>query len=134
MSSMTTCNDSSGLTKDLTTLGDTKVLNADSWPIKPREHYRIFKQQNQGKDLEQVIREEALPSIARVVEIRDDMETPPQTALQAAQVILNKVLPDKIERRELVATVDLNKLFEMWSETASKCGKLPVDNSEGHNP
>ncbi len=98
---------------------ENKVFNTP-FPLAPSQHYKAWSLMHKGKQLDQIVRDEALPSLAKVCEVRDSPATPPQTVLQSCQLILNKVLPDRIESSNLSMSVDINRLFEYWTALNSQ--------------
>ncbi len=84
-----------------------------NYPLQGNPYYLEFKKKYSDMDIEQITRSESIPSLSKVCEIRDSTDTTPQTALQACQLILNKVLPDKIGPW-LDVKIDLNKLLEVY--------------------
>ena len=66
----------------------------------------------QDKEKHQVIKDMFLPAMYKVGEIIYSNDTPAQTALQGCQLIINKVIGDKIEITQQKQIVDVNKLID----------------------
>lgn len=71
------------------------------------EYYKEYK----DKPIE-AINDLAIPAIYHIGEIIHSDDKPPQVRLQACQMILNKVIGDKIEITQSKQIVDINKLID----------------------
>jgi hypothetical protein len=71
------------------------------------EYYKEYK----DKPIE-AINDLAIPAIYHIGEIIHSEDKPPQVRLQACQMILNKVIGDKIEITQSKQIVDINKLID----------------------
>ena len=71
------------------------------------EYYKEYK----DKPIE-AINDLAIPAIYHIGEIIHSEDKPPQVRLQACQMILNKVIGDKIEITQQKQVVDINKLID----------------------
>lgn len=99
-----------------TILPDTKdSLPNIPWYRKLNEDKKTFMQYYKGKDDKQAIQDLSLPAIYHVGEIIHSPDKPPQVRLQACQMILNKVIGDKIEITQSKQVVDINKLLDQLS-------------------
>jgi hypothetical protein len=72
---------------------------------------QAFIKQYQDKPIE-AINDLAIPAIYHIGEIIHSDDKPPQVRLQACQMILNKVIGDKIEITQQKQIVDINKLID----------------------
>jgi hypothetical protein len=72
---------------------------------------QAFIKQYQDKPIE-AINDLAIPAIYHIGEIIHSEDKPPQVRLQACQMILNKVIGDKIEITQSKQIVDINKLID----------------------
>jgi hypothetical protein len=64
------------------------------------------------KSMDEIVKDEFLPSVFQVRELRDTETSPPQVRLQAAQVFLNKIIGDKIDIQQAKIALDVNKLLD----------------------
>lgn len=89
---------------------DNKVI---PWFVEKQnnEDRQAFIKQYQDKPIE-AINDLAIPAIYHIGEIIHSEDKPPQVRLQACQMILNKVIGDKIEITQSKQIVDINKLID----------------------
>ena len=73
---------------------------------------QTFLQHYKGKDHQEAVKDLLLPAIYHVGEIIHSEDKPPQVRLQAAQVIINKCISDKIDIVQQKQVVDINKLID----------------------
>jgi len=66
----------------------------------------------QNKDHQEAVKDLLLPAVYHVGEIIHSEDKPPQVRLQAAQVIINKCISDKIDIVQQKQVVDINKLID----------------------
>ena len=71
-----------------------------------------FLRHYQGKDHQEAVKDLLLPAVYHVGEIIHSEDKPPQVRLQAAQIIINKCISDKIDIVQQKQVVDVNKLIE----------------------
>ena len=71
-----------------------------------------FLRHYQGKDHQEAVKDLLLPAVYHVGEIIHAEDKPPQVRLQAAQIIINKCISDKIDIIQQKQVVDINKLIE----------------------
>jgi len=71
-----------------------------------------FLRHYQGKDHQEAVKDLLLPAVYHVGEIIHSEDKPPQVRLQAAQVIINKCISDKIDIVQQKQVVDINKLID----------------------
>ena len=79
------------------------------------------------KSMEEVIRDEFLPSVFQIREVRDSVNSPPQCRLQASQVFINKIVGDKIDIKQTKIAVDVNKLLDQLSSIRALTPNIPND-------
>ena len=72
---------------------------------------QAYMKQYHNKPVE-AINDLAIPAIYHVGEIIHSADKPPQVRLQACQLVLNKVIGDKIEITQQKQIVDINKLID----------------------
>ncbi len=72
---------------------------------------QAYMKQYHNKPVE-AINDLAIPAIYHVGEIIHSEDKPPQVRLQACQLVLNKVIGDKIEIHQSKQVVDINKLID----------------------
>ena len=73
---------------------------------------QTFLQHYKGKDHQEAVKDLLLPAIYHVGEIIHSENKPPQVRLQAAQIIINKCISDKIDIVQQKQVVDINKLID----------------------
>ena len=73
---------------------------------------RAYVDYYKGKDRQEAIDDLYLPATYHLGEIISSEDKPPQVRLQACQVIINKVIGDKIEITQQKQIVDVNKLID----------------------
>ena len=66
----------------------------------------------ENKDHQEAVKDLLLPAVYHVGEIIHSEDKPPQVRLQAAQIIINKCISDKIDIVQQKQVVDVNKLIE----------------------
>jgi len=66
----------------------------------------------ENKDHQEAVKDLLLPAVYHVGEIIHSEDKPPQVRLQAAQVIINKCISDKIDIVQQKQVVDINKLLD----------------------
>ena len=71
-----------------------------------------FLRHYQGKDHQEAVKDLLLPAVYHVGEIIHSEDKPPQVRLQAAQIIINKCISDKIDIVQQKQVVDINKLID----------------------
>ena len=71
-----------------------------------------FLRHYQGKDHQEAVKDLLLPAVYHVGEIIHSENKPPQVRLQAAQIIINKCISDKIDIVQQKQVVDINKLID----------------------
>lgn len=72
---------------------------------------KAFMQHYQGRDQE-AIKDLLLPAVYHVGEIIQSEDKPPQVRLQAAQIVINKCISDKIDIIQQNQVVDVNRLID----------------------
>ena len=73
---------------------------------------QTFLQHYKGKDHQEAVKDLLLPAVYHVGEIIHSENKPPQVRLQAAQIIINKCISDKIDIVQQKQIVDINKLID----------------------
>jgi len=73
---------------------------------------QTFLQHYKGKDHQEAVKDLLLPAVYHVGEIIHSEDKPPQVRLQAAQIIINKCISDKIDIVQQKQVVDINKLID----------------------
>ena len=73
---------------------------------------QTFLQHYKGKDHQEAVKDLLLPAVYHVGEIIHSENKPPQVRLQAAQIIINKCISDKIDIVQQKQVVDINKLID----------------------
>ncbi len=97
---------------------------------------QTFLQHYKGKDHQEAVRDLLLPAVYHVGEIIHSEDKPPQVRLQAAQVIINKCISDKIEIHQSKQVVDINKLIDQamvlsqLSRGEQVIDITPIDNND----
>jgi hypothetical protein len=66
----------------------------------------------ENKDHQEAVKDLLLPAVYHVGEIIHSENKPPQVRLQAAQIIINKCISDKIDIVQQKQVVDINKLID----------------------
>ena len=66
----------------------------------------------ENKDHQEAVKDLLLPAVYHVGEIIHSEDKPPQVRLQAAQIIINKCISDKIDIVQQKQVVDINKLID----------------------
>ena len=90
---------------------------------------QTFLQHYKGKDHQEAVKDLLLPAVYHVGEIIHSEDKPPQVRLQAAQVIINKCISDKIDIVQQKQVVDINKLIEQ-----AMAVKSVIDNARDITP
>jgi len=90
---------------------------------------QTFLQHYKGKDHQEAVKDLLLPAVYHVGEIIHSEDKPPQVRLQAAQVIINKCISDKIDIVQQKQVVDINKLIEQ-----AMAVKSIIDNARDITP
>ncbi len=97
---------------------------------------QTFLQHYKGKDHQEAVKDLLLPAIYHVGEIIHSEDKPPQVRLQAAQVIINKCISDKIDIVQQKQVVDINKLIDQamvlsqLSRQDATIDITPIDNND----
>ena len=86
-------------------------LNKDKINKDKAEYIQYY----QDKDISKCIEDLVLPASYHISEIIHSEDKPPQVRLQACQLVLNKVIGDKIDIHETKTTIDVNKLLDQLS-------------------
>jgi len=95
-----------------------------------------FLRHYQGKDHQEAVKDLLLPAVYHVGEIIHSEDKPPQVRLQAAQVIINKCISDKIDIVQQKQVVDINKLIDQamvlsqLSRQDATIDITPIDNND----
>ena len=90
----------------------------------------------QNKDHQEAVKDLLLPAVYHVGEIIHSEDKPPQVRLQAAQVIINKCISDKIDIVQQKQVVDINKLIDQamvlsqLSRQDATRDITPIDNND----
>ncbi len=97
---------------------------------------QTFLQHYKGKDHQEAVKDLLLPAIYHVGEIIHSEDKPPQVRLQAAQIIINKCISDKIDIVQQKQVVDINKLIDQamvlsqLSRQDATIDITPIDNND----
>ncbi len=97
---------------------------------------QTFLQHYKGKDHQEAVKDLLLPAIYHVGEIIHSEDKPPQVRLQAAQIIINKCISDKIDIVQQKQVVDINKLIDQamvlsqLSRQDTTIDITPIDNND----
>jgi len=95
-----------------------------------------FLRHYQGKDHQEAVKDLLLPAVYHVGEIIHSEDKPPQVRLQAAQIIINKCISDKIDIVQQKQVVDINKLIDQamvlsqLSRQDATIDITPIDNND----
>ena len=95
-----------------------------------------FLRHYQGKDHQEAVKDLLLPAVYHVGEIIHSENKPPQVRLQAAQIIINKCISDKIDIVQQKQVVDINKLIDQamalsqLSRQDATRDITPIDNND----
>lgn len=95
-----------------------------------------FLRHYQGKDHQEAVKDLLLPAVYHVGEIIHSEDKPPQVRLQAAQIIINKCISDKIDIVQQKQVVDINKLIDQamvlsqLSRGEQVIDITPIDNND----
>jgi hypothetical protein len=95
-----------------------------------------FLRHYQGKDHQEAVKDLLLPAVYHVGEIIHSENKPPQVRLQAAQIIINKCISDKIDIVQQKQVVDINKLIDQamvlsqLSRQDATIDITPIDNND----
>ena len=95
-----------------------------------------FLRHYQGKDHQEAVKDLLLPAVYNVGEIIHSEDKPPQVRLQAAQIIINKCISDKIDIVQQKQVVDINKLIDQamalsqLSRQDATIDITPIDNND----
>ena len=90
----------------------------------------------QNKDHQEAVKDLLLPAVYHVGEIIHSEDKPPQVRLQAAQIIINKCISDKIDITQQKQVVDINKLIDQamalsqLSRGEQVIDITPIDNND----
>jgi len=97
---------------------------------------QTFLQHYKGKDHQEAVKDLLLPAVYHVGEIIHSEDKPPQVRLQAAQIIINKCISDKIDIVQQKQVVDINKLIDQamvlsqLSRQDATRDITPIDNND----
>ena len=97
---------------------------------------QTFLQHYKGKDHQEAVKDLLLPAVYHVGEIIHSEDKPPQVRLQAAQIIINKCISDKIDIVQQKQVVDINKLIDQamvlsqLSRQDAAIDITPIDNND----
>jgi len=97
---------------------------------------QTFLQHYKGKDHQEAVKDLLLPAVYHVGEIIHSEDKPPQVRLQAAQIIINKCISDKIDIVQQKQVVDINKLIDQamvlsqLSRQDATIDITPIDNND----
>ena len=97
---------------------------------------QTFLQHYKGKDHQEAVKDLLLPAVYHVGEIIHSEDKPPQVRLQAAQIIINKCISDKIDIVQQKQVVDINKLIDQamvlsqLSRQDTTRDITPIDNND----
>ena len=90
----------------------------------------------ENKDHQEAVKDLLLPAVYHVGEIIHSEDKPPQVRLQAAQIIINKCISDKIDIVQQKQVVDINKLIDQamvlsqLSRQDTTRDITPIDNND----
>jgi len=90
----------------------------------------------ENKDHQEAVKDLLLPAVYHVGEIIHSEDKPPQVRLQAAQIIINKCISDKIDIVQQKQVVDINKLIDQamvlsqLSRQDATRDITPIDNND----
>ena len=90
----------------------------------------------ENKDHQEAVKDLLLPAVYHVGEIIHSENKPPQVRLQAAQIIINKCISDKIDIVQQKQVVDINKLIDQamvlsqLSRQDATRDITPIDNND----
>jgi len=90
----------------------------------------------ENKDHHEAVKDLLLPAVYHVGEIIHSENKPPQVRLQAAQIIINKCISDKIDIVQQKQVVDINKLIDQamvlsqLSRQDATRDITPIDNND----
>ena len=102
--------------------------------IKPDQ--QAFIKAYENKDHQEAVKDLLLPAVYHVGEIIHSENKPPQVRLQAAQIIINKCISDKIDIVQQKQVVDINKLIDQamvlsqLSRQDATRDITPIDNND----
>ena len=116
---------------------NTEIAKPVPWFISKQSNpdKQAYMKQYHNKPVE-AINDLAIPAIYHVGEIIHSDDKPPQVRLQACQLILNKVIGDKIEITQQKQVVDINKLIyqamvlSQLSRQDATIDITPIDNND----
>ena len=83
----------------------------------------------ENKDHQEAVKDLLLPAVYHVGEIIHSEDKPPQVRLQAAQIIINKCISDKIDIVQQKQVVDINKLIDQ-AMALSQLSKYDISKSD----
>ena len=95
------------------------------WFITRSKEEKSFVDHYKAKDKHIVVEDMFLPAMWNVNEIIHNADTPPQTRLQASQLIISKVIGDKIEITQQKQVIDINKLLDQLSAIKQVSRDIP---------
>ena len=116
---------------------NTEIAKPVPWFISKQSNpdKQAYMKQYHNKPVE-AINDLAIPAIYHVGEIIHSDDKPPQVRLQACQLILNKVIGDKIDIVQQKQVVDINKLIDQamvlsqLSRGEQVIDITPIDNND----
>jgi len=116
---------------------NTEIAKPVPWFISKQSNpdKQAYMKQYHNKPVE-AINDLAIPAIYHVGEIIHSDDKPPQVRLQACQLILNKVIGDKIDIVQQKQVVDINKLIDQamvlsqLSRQDTTRDITPIDNND----
>ena len=116
---------------------NTEIAKPVPWFISKQSNpdKQAYMKQYHNKPVE-AINDLAIPAIYHVGEIIHSEDKPPQVRLQACQLVLNKVIGDKIEIHQSKQVVDINKLIDQamvlsqLSRQDATIDITPIDNND----
>jgi len=103
---------SSSMVNGITTENTKEIAENIPWYRKMTPEKREYYKHYNKRDHQEAVRDLLLPAVYHVGEIIHSEDKPPQVRLQAAQIIINKCISDKIDIVQQKQVVDVNKLIE----------------------
>jgi hypothetical protein len=82
------------------------------WYKKINPEQKAFMQHYKGKDKHTAIQDAFLPAMYKLHEVIHSDDTSPATRVQACQIVINKVIGDKIDIQQAKIALDVNKLLD----------------------
>ena len=127
---------SSSMVNGITTENTKEIAENIPWYRKMTPEKREYYKHYNKRDHQEAVRDLLLPAVYHVGEIIHSEDKPPQVRLQAAQIIINKCISDKIDIVQQKQVVDINKLIDQamvlsqLSRQDTTRDITPIDNND----